>query len=616
MIINKQQFINQYAELIKKEKEKNQTTTAKITKIKDNRITISTKKPINIPINTSVEVNRQKGKIITNNNKNATIKMEKTHYLTTNQTIKIKNTQKDILISKLQETLNNITQNKLNTHNKETLHLILETTEITFSKEEYKNKKLNKSQELSVKKSIEADKFHLIQGPPGTGKTHTITEIIKQLHQKEKTILVTTHTHIALDNILERIDFIKEEEILRNGQANNVKKELRKYTMEEQIKKHRLYPEIIKKEEEIEKLKQQNNPNNQEKLEQKNESILEKIVNKIFPTDHEEIIINRPIDHQDRINELKQEINHTKDIIKEELINNFTIIFSTVIASSGQTTQDIEFDYVIMDEASQVPVYLALIPLLKTEKFILIGDNKQLQPIQNNNSSYFLNKSIFNLLINKYPNNYTFLNTQYRMNQKISDIASSLYYDDKLLTGQQAKNKHITLKDVKYFIINEDPISFIDTSNVNYHESNVTSGCCNKFEAKLIISIIKALLHHEISSDEIGVITPYKKQKEYLIKQMKKEKINVETDTIYRFQGREKDVIILSFCKSSHNSLTKFQARFIADENQLNVSITRSRKKLIIIGNYSTLSKAKNIRNLVKLINPENIIYLEDLKEY
>ena len=237
--------------------------------------------------------------------------------------------------------------------------------------------------------------------------------------------------------------------------------------MEEQIKKHKLYQEIIKKEEKIQKLKQENNPNNQQKLEQKNESILEKIVNKIIPTKDEEIIINRPIDHQTEINELKQEINHTKDIIKEELINNFTIIFSTVIASSSQTTQDMEFDYVIMDEASQVPVYLALIPLLKTEKFILIGDNKQLQPIQNNNSSYFLNKSIFNLLINKYPNNYTFLNTQYRMNQKISDIASNLYYNNKLLTGQQAKNKHITLKDVKYFIINEDPISFIDTSNVN-----------------------------------------------------------------------------------------------------------------------------------------------------
>ena len=124
---------------------------------------------------------------------------------------------------------------------------------------------------------------------------------------------------------------------------------------------------------------------------------------------------------------------------------NSKIIASTVLSSSSFLTKDIEFDYVIMDEASQVPVYLSLIPLMKTSKFILIGDNKQLQPIQNINSSYLLNKSIFNLLIEKYPNNFTFLNIQYRMNQEISDIASKLYYGGNLLTGEGVKNQKLKL---------------------------------------------------------------------------------------------------------------------------------------------------------------------------
>ena len=72
-------------------------------------------------------------------------------------------------------------------------------------------------------------------------------------------------------------------------------------------------------------------------------------------------------------------------------------------------------------------------------------------------------------------------------------------------------------------------------------------------------------------------------------------------------------MIIVSFCKSSNKSLTKFQKNFLADENQLNVSITRSRKKLILIGDMSLLSNALNIKKLVKEVSPINTIYLEDL---
>ena len=82
---------------------------------------------------------------------------------------------------------------------------------------------------------------------------------------------------------------------------------------------------------------------------------------------------------------------------------------------------------------------------------------------------------------------------------------------------------------------------------------------------------------------------------------------------MYRFQGREKDVIIISFCKSLNKSLNDFQKKFLADENQLNVSLTRSRKKLIIIGNYSMLGSAQNIKDLVNEISRENILYLDDI---
>lgn len=615
--INYKTFLREYKELIEKEKKSNKSVKGRIIKITKDTIIVSIKYPMGYSKNTIIEVNRIKSVIIENNNKKLKIKLLEKSKLKNNQVVSIHNVQKEIIIRKLQETLDNILYDKINESNKETLNVLIEDTNPTFKNVKYNNSKLNKNQETAVKKSLQADKFYLIQGPPGTGKTHTIIEIIKELHKNNKRVLITTHTHIALDNILEKLDIINEEEILRIGRKENIMNKIWKYSMDEQIKKHDLYDLIIEKQKNIEELKKSNFQIQNESNLEKKEGIFSRIIKYVFNLNDNNTLINNNLDEyydkNEQIRELEEEISQISESIKHEIFKNKSIIATTVLSASNTFTKDIEFDYVIMDEASQVPVYLALIPLMKTDKFILIGDNKQLQPISNFNASYSLNKSIFNLLIEKYPDNYTFLNIQYRMNEEISNIASNLYYKGQLLTGELAKNKRITLNSNKYFFLNDNPLTLINTSNVYYFESNIYGGCCNKYESNIILNIVKSLVEENISPSQIGVITPYKKQKSYLKSLFQKEKLNVETDTIYRFQGREKDVIIVSFCKSSNKSLTKFQKNFLADENQLNVSITRSRKKLILIGDMSLLSNALNIKKLVKEVSPINTIYLEDL---
>ena len=162
------------------------------------------------------------------------------------------------------------------------------------------------------------------------------------------------------------------------------------------------------------------------------------------------------------------------------------------------------------------------------------------------------------------------------------------------------------------FLLNESPITFIDTSNMEYTEDNISKGCCNKYEAKLVLKIVVSLINMNFDSDSIGVITPYRRHKNHIKRLLYKNNLNVETDTIYRFQGRQKDVIILCFCKSREGMLSKFQENFISNQNQLNVSITRSCKKLIIIGDISLLSQSKNIKNLINEISPLNTIFLSD----
>lgn len=614
-------FSKELKEFIEKEKKSNKIIKADIVGINKDILKVSTGYNTDLTKNMNIEIDRVPAKIIFIKGKNIQIKILKKSNFSLNQNVSIKNIQKDIIIHKLQETLNNITDNKLNKENKKTLDVIVNDFGISFSDDNFKiSSKLNQNQKIAVKKVLQANKFHIIQGPPGSGKTHTITEIIKHLYFSGKRILVTTHTHVALDNIIERLDSIDQKDILRIGCNEKISDKVLKYALDEQIKLHPDYGKIYEKKSLIEQL--QNSDlifengiiNNY-----KNKNIFNKIFNLLFnikenknSQDNSHGSPNN-FNNIDEINEIKKEIDDIKNNMQHDIVGGAKIIASTVLSSSSFLTKDIEFDYVIMDEASQVPVYLALIPLLKTNKFVLIGDNKQLQPIKNNNASYLLNKSIFNLLIEKYPNNYTFLNTQYRMNKKISDIASNLYYDNKLLTGDAVKNQKISLKNNKYFLLNEDVITFIDTSDVNFNEVDLAGGCCNKYESCLVLHLVDALLSNDISCEEIGIITPYRKQKNHIIKLLNNKGINIECDTIYRFQGREKDVIIISFCKSLNKSLNDFQKKFLADENQLNVSLTRSRKKLIIIGNYSMLGSAQNIKDLVNEISRENILYLDDI---
>ena len=614
-------FSKELKEFIEKEKKSNKIIKADIVGINKDILKVSTGYNTDLTKNMNIEIDRVPAKIIFIKGKNIQIKILKKSNFSLNQNVSIKNIQKDIIIHKLQETLNNITDNKLNKENKKTLDVIVNDFGISFSDDNFKiSSKLNQNQKIAVKKVLQANKFHIIQGPPGSGKTHTITEIIKHLYFSGKRILVTTHTHVALDNIIERLDSIDQKDILRIGRNEKISDKVLKYALDEQIKLHPDYGKIYEKKSLIEQL--QNSDlifengiiNNY-----KNKNIFNKIFNLLFnikenknSQDNSHGSPNN-FNNIDEINEIKKEIDDIKNNMQHDIVGGAKIFASTVLSSSSFLTKDIEFDYVIMDEASQVPVYLALIPLLKTNKFVLIGDNKQLQPIKNNNASYLLNKSIFNLLIEKYPNNYTFLNTQYRMNKKISDIASNLYYDNKLLTGDAVKNQKISLKNNKYFLLNEDVITFIDTSDVNFNEVDLAGGCCNKYESCLVLHLVDALLSNDISCEEIGIITPYRKQKNHIIKLLNNKGINIECDTIYRFQGREKDVIIISFCKSLNKSLNDFQKKFLADENQLNVSLTRSRKKLIIIGNYSMLGSAQNIKDLVNEISRENILYLDDI---
>lgn len=303
---------------------------------------------------------------------------------------------------------------------------------------------------------------------------------------------------------------------------------------------------------------------------------------------------------EESIYKYKMDKKSLMDYIDSNIIEEANIIASTVDSSTKSILDSILFDYVIMDEASQVAVYKSLMPLLQCKKFILVGDDKQLQPIKEDDLSKELNQSIFNRLIEKYGDSSTFLDIQYRMNKKIADIASSLFYSGKLRTFEGIADQCLDCKIDSDLVDPNVPLTFLDTSDLDYYEDEFGEGCENTKEAQLVAKIVSEFLESGIRAEDIGIITPYTKHKKNIQRQLADKEVKV--DTVYGFQGKEKDIIIMSFCRSKSGTFGPYLTRFIEQPTQVNVAITRAKKKFIMIGNSRTLKQSKLLGNVIEMM--------------
>ena len=475
----------------------------------------------------------------------------------------------NVIIERLEKITEAIKKNRLNERNRKILDFLMNEGRPGYQEQkvEFLSKTLNENQKKAVVNSVRADDFHLIIGPPGTGKTFVIEELINQFLKEKKKILVTSWTNRSVDNVIKRIPEKENMEILRIGPVESMDAEVKKYSVPEKIKE--------REEKNMEKIKSSD---------------------KIF---YEEIK-SRKKDH--RLN---------KKLISE-IVDRSEVVVSTVVSSCHNFLDDVKFDVVIMDEAGQVSSFMSLLPLLKSDKFILVGDDRQLQPIGEENVSEEMNLSIFNRLLETYPSSSNLLTIQHRMHEKIADISSEIFYDGKLETSDEAAGRTLSVSPEKNrFLGPENPVMFVDTAKVKYYEDGTGAGCSNYREAEYVSDIAALFVNCGTEADDIGIITPYVKQKNLIKNFLKKNEIkNVEVDTVHKFQGREKDVILISFAKSKKNPSMEYDLKFIGQESLINVSISRARKKLILIGNSETLCQSELFRKIINKIGREGRITL------
>ena len=324
------------------------------------------------------------------------------------------------------------------------------------------------------------------------------------------------------------------------------------------------------------------------------------------------------------------DINTRKELI--EFIRQQRIVVGTI--SSLQNKMELfnlaQFDTVIIDEASQIldPQLVGLLPMF--QKFILIGDHKQLPAVvvQHEDQTkidnqalnalgyYDMADSLFERLYQRCRKEewhwaFDILSYQGRMHRDLMQFPSSHFYEDRLkvIPGKQELVEPLNLKidqawPTHFKLLATQRFIYIPTP-VDNQSHNKT----NTYEAEWVLKIVLALQQiydlneTKLNSDAIGVITPYRAQIALLKDMFSDYAIDPNQftiDTVERYQGGARDFVIFSLCTNFARQLQLMTSRSREGiDRKLNVAITRARKQLILIGNREILESDPNYKALI-----------------
>ncbi|KFW68343.1 DNA replication ATP-dependent helicase/nuclease DNA2, partial [Pygoscelis adeliae] len=374
-------------------------------------------------------------------------------------------------------------------------------------------KGLNKPQKQAMKQVLLSKDYTLIVGMPGTGKTTTICALVRILSACGFSVLLTSFTHTAVDNILLKLAKFKVG-FLRLGRAQKVHPDIRKFTEEEICR--------------------------------------------------------------------SKSIKSVMDL--EEVYNSQPVVATSCMGVNHPIFVRKQFDFCIVDEASQISQLICLGPLFCSKRFVLVGDHQQLPPLVLNAEARDLgmSESLFKRL-EQNQNAVVQLTVQYRMNSKIMSLSNMLVYEGKLECGsEKVSNATVNLPNLKKM-----KLEFADASKTWLKEV-------------LDPDIPVCFLNTEKAGckpSDIGIISPYRHQLKTITDLMAKLKENrVEVNTVDKYQGRDKSIIIVSFVRNGNDENL---GALLKDWRRLNVAITRAKHKLIMVGCVPSLCRYPPLEKLL-----------------
>ena len=436
---------------------------------------------------------------------------------------------------------------------------------------------LNASQKEAVRKSLSAKDIALIHGPPGTGKTTALIEMIRQSILRKESVFATAPSNTACDNILERL-IDKGVNALRLGHPARITVALREHTLDFKLALHPLAREVADKQSYLNRLFKREDRYRKRRSPGRG--------------------AEREI-HED-IEELKEDVRRLRKEIFTRVMKEAQVIVGTPTSIQDKSIREKMFDVMILDEATQATEPLTWIPMTRAKKVIMAGDHFQLPPTVRSKEAE--EKGLGVTLFERFyeildEDTRQLLERQYRMNEKIMGFSSREFYKNLLIADESVKSQTLSqMSQVRQCAETEEPLIFIDTSGKGFEEK-LEEGSESRYnfeEAQVLLEELKKMLGFGVPPGEIAVISPYSAQVRLLTSQSPNPEI--EIDSVDGFQGREKELVMVSLVRSNMEG----EMGFLADTRRMNVAMTRARRKLIVIGDSATLSSIKFYADFIK----------------
>ncbi|MCB0738368.1 MAG: AAA family ATPase, partial [Bacteroidetes bacterium] len=383
---------------------------------------------------------------------------------------------------------------------KELVEILLGERKPNFSSKEVAQvQSLNQSQNLALQNAIHAQDIAIIHGPPGTGKTTTLIEVIKELLVENSQILVCAPSNNAVDLLVEKL-YKASIKVLRIGNPARINQHIQDFSLSQQVSQH---PDFGL----IKKMKRQS---------QEFRNMASKYKRQFGHAERQQ---RKAL--YDEAWKLQKEAFAIEDYISESLIEGTQVIACTLVGAANISIKDRKYPVCVIDEASQALEPACWIPILRSDKVIMAGDHQQLPPTVKSNEAdkLGLSVSLFEQCMQQLDVD-VMLSTQYRMNKKIMQYSSQVFYNNQLEASETIAEHHLGVADLPIF-------EFVDTAGCGFDEEagkagNTKTSLQNSHEADLLFKHLFGLYEH-LEANKInwknlscGIISPYKGQVEYI----------------------------------------------------------------------------------------------------